>query len=86
MNKSELIMLLTEHDSWTDTKYGYAFVRVGEMSFYRYPPDGECNCAEGGVCARPLPSWLVKSALILATILVAAAIGFDLLAPLLLDS
>jgi mercuric ion transport protein len=43
-------------------------------------------CAEDGVCARPLPNRLVKSALILATILVAAALGFDVLAPLLLNS
>jgi mercuric ion transport protein len=43
-------------------------------------------CIDGGACARPLPNRLVKSALILATILVLAAVGFDLLAPLLLNS
>ena len=43
-------------------------------------------CADGEVCARPLPNRLVKTGLILATILVAAALGFDLLAPLFLDS
>jgi mercuric ion transport protein len=43
-------------------------------------------CAEGEACARPLPSRLVKAALIVATILVVAALGFDFLAPLLLNS
>jgi mercuric ion transport protein len=43
-------------------------------------------CAEGGACARPLPSHIVKAGLILATILVASAIAFDLFAPLLLNS
>ena len=43
-------------------------------------------CAEGEACARPLPNRLVKAALILATILVVAALGFDFLAPLLLNS
>lgn len=43
-------------------------------------------CAEGDACARPLPNRLVKAALIVATLLVVAAIGFDLLAPMLLNS
>src|SRR5262249_27780072 len=43
-------------------------------------------CANGDVCAPPPSMRLVKGALILATILVAAALGFDLLAPLLLNS
>src|SRR5262245_29443610 len=43
-------------------------------------------CVDGGACARPLSNRLVKSALIVATILVVAALGFDLLAPLLLNS
>jgi mercuric ion transport protein len=42
-------------------------------------------CAEGA-CARPLPNHIVKAGLVLATILVAGAIGFDLFAPLLLNS
>lgn len=42
-------------------------------------------CAEGDACARPLPNRLVKIALIVATVLVVAAIGFDLLAPMLLN-
>ncbi|MGH6836575.1 MAG: mercuric transporter MerT family protein [Methylocella sp.] len=41
-------------------------------------------CAEGAACARPLPNHIVKAGLALATILVAGAIAFDLLAPLIL--
>ena len=43
-------------------------------------------CADGAACARPLPNRLVKTALIGATALVVAALGFDVLAPLFLDS
>ena len=43
-------------------------------------------CAEGEACARPLSSGLVRRGLFVATGLVAVAIGFDLLAPLLLYS
>ena len=43
-------------------------------------------CATGASCARPLPNRLVKVVLVTATVLVIAALGFDLLAPLLLDS
>src|SRR5947209_15538910 len=39
-------------------------------------------CADGEACARPLPNRLVKTALILATIIVVAALAFDFLAPL----
>lgn len=44
------------------------------------------GCAEGQACARPLPNRLVMSGLILATLLVAAALGFDFFAPLFLNS
>jgi mercuric ion transport protein len=43
-------------------------------------------CAEGEACARPLPNRLVKALLVVATILVMAALGFDFLAPLFLNS
>jgi mercuric ion transport protein len=43
-------------------------------------------CVEGEACARPLPNRLVKIVLLAATVLVVAAIGFDVLAPLLLSS
>ena len=42
-------------------------------------------CVEGEACARPLPNRLVNIVLIVATVLVLAAGGFDFLAPLLLD-
>jgi len=40
-------------------------------------------CAEGGACARPLPNRLVMTGLVLATVLVAGAIGADLIGPYL---
>jgi mercuric ion transport protein len=43
-------------------------------------------CADDGTCARPLPNRLVKTGLILATILVVAALGLDFIAPLFLNS
>jgi mercuric ion transport protein len=43
-------------------------------------------CADGATCARPLPSRLIKAALVAAATLVVAALGFDVLAPLVLDS
>jgi mercuric ion transport protein len=46
---------------------------------------GRRSCAEGETCARPLPNRIVKTSLILATILVAAALGFDFFAPLFLS-
>ena len=54
--------------------YGYWLV-------YRTPA---AACGDGRACARPLPNRLVKLALVLATLLVIAAIGFDLLAPMFL--
>jgi mercuric ion transport protein len=43
-------------------------------------------CADGEACARPLPNRVVKTSLILATILVVAALGLDFIAPLFLNS
>jgi len=43
-------------------------------------------CADGEACARPLPNRIVKTSLILATLLVVAALGLDVIAPLFLDS
>jgi mercuric ion transport protein len=43
-------------------------------------------CVDGEVCARQLPNRLVKTGLIVATILVVAALGFNFVAPLFLDS
>ena len=43
-------------------------------------------CAEGAACACQLPSRIVKAAFVLATVLVLAALGLDLVAPVLLNS
>jgi mercuric ion transport protein len=43
-------------------------------------------CADGEACARPLPNRIVKTSLILATILAVAALGLDFTAPLFLSS
>ena len=48
--------------------------------------DSKRVCADGESCARPLPNRLVKTALVVATVLVIAALGFDFLAPVLLNS
>jgi mercuric ion transport protein len=42
--------------------------------------------ADGDACARPLPDRLVKTGLILASLLAVAALGFNFLAPLFLNS
>jgi mercuric ion transport protein len=41
-------------------------------------------CTDGEMCARPLPNLIVKTTLVLATILVLGALAFDFLAPLIL--
>jgi mercuric ion transport protein len=43
-------------------------------------------CADGEACARPMPNRLVRLGLILATVLVVAAIGFNFLVPLFLNT
>src|SRR5215468_9176375 len=43
-------------------------------------------CTDGDACARPLPNRLVKTGLILASLLAVAALGFDFLAPVFLNS
>jgi|SRR5216684_1039179 len=43
-------------------------------------------CADGESCARQVPNRLVKLGLILATVLVIAAIGFDFFASLFLNT
>lgn len=48
--------------------------------------DSQRQCDEGEACARPLPNRLVKTTLIVTTVLVLAALGFDFIAPLLLNS
>lgn len=55
--------------------YGYWLV-------YR---SGKRACADGEVCARPLPNRVVTTGLVLATILVLGALAFNSLAPLILQ-
>ncbi len=55
--------------------YGYWLV-------YR---SGKRACVDGEVCARPLPNRIVKTGLVLATLLVLGALAFDVLAPLILQ-
>ena len=43
-------------------------------------------CADGNACAHPLPNRLVKTGLILASLLAVVALGFNLLAPVFLNS
>jgi len=40
-------------------------------------------CAEGAACSRPLPNRVVIIALVVASLLVAAAVALDVLAPLI---
>ncbi len=48
--------------------------------------DSQRQCTQGEVCARPLSNRLVKTAFVVATVLVLAALGFDFIAPLILNS
>ncbi len=59
-----------------------AFLGGGYWLVHR---SSQAACADGDACTRKLPSRLVKSGLVLATLLVVAALGFDFVAPLLLD-
>jgi mercuric ion transport protein len=61
----------------------FGFLSTGYWLVYR---DSKLVCADGEGCASPLPNRLVKTALVVATVLVLAALGFDFFAPLLLNS
>jgi mercuric ion transport protein len=60
-----------------------AFLGYGYWLVYR---SSTRACTDGEACARPLPNRIVKTSLILATILVVAALGLDFVAPLFLNS
>lgn len=60
-----------------------AFLGYGYWLIYR---SSTRACADGEACARPLPNRLVKTGLILATILVVAAVAVDFIAPLFFNS
>nr|WP_283818779.1 mercuric transporter MerT family protein [Rhodopseudomonas boonkerdii] len=51
---------------------------------YRLSCLGRSSCAAAGSCARPLSDRFVRTGLVVATLLVAAELGFDLIAPLFL--
>jgi mercuric ion transport protein len=59
------------------------FLGCGYWLVYR---SGARTCTEGEVCSRALSNRIVKASLILATILVAAALGLDFITPLFLNS
>ena len=59
------------------------FLGYGYWLVYR---SSKLACADGNACAHPLPNQLVKIGLVSATILIIAALGFDFLAPLFLNS
>jgi mercuric ion transport protein len=60
-----------------------AFLGYGYWLVYRSSRRG---CADGEDCARRLPNRIVKAGLVLATVLVIAALGFDFIAPLFFNS
>ena len=60
-----------------------AFLGYGYWPVYR---SSTRACADGEACARPMPNRIVKAGFILATVLVVAALGFDFIAPLFLNS
>jgi mercuric ion transport protein len=59
-----------------------AFLGYGYWLVYRTSTRA---CTDGEACARPLSNRIVKTSLILATILVVAALGLDFIAPLFLN-
>ena len=60
-----------------------AFLGYGYLLVYRTSTRA---CTAGEACARLLSNRIVKTSLILATILVVAALGLDFIAPLFLNS
>jgi mercuric ion transport protein len=61
-----------------------AFLGYGYWLVYR---SSRRACADDEApCARPLPNRVVKAGLVLATVLAVAALGFDFIAPLFLNS
>lgn len=59
------------------------FLGAGYWLVFR---DSKAVCADSEACTRPLPNRLVKAALVVATVLVLAALGFDFIAPIFLNS
>lgn len=59
------------------------FLGYGYWLVYRRP---KTACTDGEACARPVPGFFVRTSLWTATMLVAAAIAFPYVAPLLLGA
>jgi mercuric ion transport protein len=59
-----------------------AFLGTGYWLVYR---SSKLACVDGEACARPLPNRLVKTGLIIATLLVVAALGVDFFSRLFAD-
>jgi mercuric ion transport protein len=57
-----------------------AFLGYGYWLVYRSP---KISCSVGAACARPVSNRLTLGALVVATLLVVVALGFNLLAPYL---
>lgn len=55
------------------------------FGFYRVYWRPQAACAAGEVCARPLPNQIVKTTLWLTTAIIAVALAFPYVAPLLLN-
>lgn len=62
---------------------GFAALNLG-YGYYRVWKARQVACTADMACARPLPNRFVLSGLIAATVLIGAAISFNLLAPLFL--
>ena len=60
----------------------FACLGYGYWLVYR---SSKIACADG-TCARSIPNRLVKLGLVVATVLVIVALGFDFLAPIFLNS
>jgi mercuric ion transport protein len=64
--------------------FGYWLVRRARRTACAVWRSRRTACAEGASCSRPLPDKVVTIALITATLVGAAALAFDFLAPLIL--
>lgn len=62
------------------------FACLGYGYWLVYRSSRRACAANEASCARPLQNRIVKTGLILATVLVIAALGFDFIAPLFLNS
>jgi mercuric ion transport protein len=60
-----------------------ACLGTGYWLVYR---SSKMTCANGSGCARPLPNRLVLAGLVVATVLVVAALGFDFIVPIFLGT